>query len=803
MDEQNLLQQTTTTLLTKLNANPTNGLTQEEATKRLKKYGSNEVPEKKPGWVIKFLKKFWGVSAWMLELIILLSLILGRRNDAYIVSTLLGINALVSFLQEWLASNALETLKKRLQIAAKVLRNGQWSKIEAKNLVPGDIISIMMGDFVPADIKIISGSLEVDQSLLTGESLTIEKTSDEPVYSGSIIRRGEAKGLVVLTGIQTYFGKTIQLVQIAAPASHIELVISKIATWLFTIVTITITILFFYSIIQGIAPLELLPLMLVLLLGGIPVSLPAMFTVSMALGAQTLSKKNVLVTRLSAVEDAATMTVLCADKTGTITMNHLAVTAVYNLAPFTEDEVLLYAALASQAESLDQIDLAFLAEAQQKNLASSSYTIKKFIPFDPASKRSGALIEKQENSFYIYKGALEPMIQSFTPTDQQKQELAAKASEFAHKGFRTIAVAKIDRSTGALVGLVALEDPPRPHSKQILANLAHLGLKVKMLTGDSLPIAQEMARKIGLQGAPLSYTDYKSIAGKDPHKAQEMLINSAIFAGIYPEDKYAIVKTLQQLGAIVGMTGDGINDAPALQQAEVGIAVSDATDVAKKAASVVLTKQGLSGIKELITIGRLVFQRVQTWVINKISRTILKTGFIVIAYITTGRYVITASEMILLIFMTDFMKLSLATDNERIAQKPCQWKIARLVNIASILGIAMLIEAYTFLYVSMKVLTIGDPILPTFSFAILFYFAVFSLFVVREEGHFWASLPSKTLLGVMLSDMLFAFLMVTFGLLSFKPIPIPYTVLIICYALIFSLVINDQLKCMLKKKGLV
>ncbi len=796
MSAEEILHQNIDQLIKTLNTDFNNGLDKAEVQQRLKQYGYNEIPEKKTSVIKKFLQKFWNITAWMLEIIIVLSWILHRFFDLYIVTALLFLNALISFMEELLASNAVEGLKKKLFIHVKVLRDGVWLLIPAKELVPGDVISIKTGDFIPADIKIISSSLEVDQSALTGESLMIEKNINDYVYSGSIVTHGQAKGLVVLTGSKTYFGKTIELVQKAAPEPHVDLIITVITKWLLAIVTGIILIVILISLKQGIPFLEILPLMLVLLLGGIPVALPAMFTISMAIGSRNLSKKNVLVSRLNALEDAALLTTLCIDKTGTLTLNQLAIVEIVTFADTSSDDVLLYGALASQEASLDPIDLAFIEAAKQKKLSLASYTIKELIPFEPTTKRTDVLLEKDGKTLHVYKGSLNLMIQHFELSDAESNKLTNYADSFAKKGYRTIAIAKTINNIPTIVGLSALQDPPRPESKKVLAELRDLGISIKLLTGDALAITQEIARIVDLEGDAVNFSIYKN---QNQVQIKEIVKKNNIFAEIFPEDKYKIVKILQIEGQIVGMMGDGVNDAPALKQAEVGIAVQDATDAAKKAASIVLTEAGLYHINYLIKMGRLIFRRVNTWIINKISRTVLKTGFIVIAFLITGEYVISSLEMLLLIFMTDFIKLSLATDNEEISKKPCSWNIAQVSRIAFILGIAMVIEALGLLYIGITYLQVDKHSLNTFCFEILFYFAIFSVFVVRERGHFWRTMPSKTLLSAIIIDIVGAFLITTLGLLEFTPIPIAYTFFIMSYAFVFSLVINDWIKYLIQE----
>lgn len=781
------------------------GLKQTEVENHLKQYGYNEVLEKKANPLLRFLTKFWGLTAWMLELIIIISWFLHKETDAFIVIGLLVFNAIIGFVQEQNAANAVEALKRKLQVNARVLRDGVWKTLAARELVPGDIIRIRIGDFVPADVKIIQGEIGIDQSALTGESIEAEKKPKEIVYSGSIVTRGEATGIVVLTGINTYFGRTIQLVQIARPKLHIEEIISKVVKWLLIIVLVLLSIAFAVSFLQGkgINSLEILPLMLVLLLGAIPVALPAMFTVSMALGSLELVKQGVLVTRLSAPDDAAGMDILCVDKTGTITMNKLTVAKLLPTNGYSENDVLLCGALASQEANNDSIDMAFINSARRKNILDSSFIKKAFTPFDPKTRRTESIIKKGKEEFQVMKGSFDVIAQVCGLDEKSKVSLEARVSEFAKKGYRTLAVSKAKiKNRPELVGLVALYDPPRPDSQKLINELRNLGVSVKMLTGDALPIAQEIGRGVGIGDRIVNVSELKELTKSDQVKAAELAEKSNGFAEVYPEDKYLIVKDFQTKGHIIGMTGDGVNDSPALKQAEVGIAVSNASDVAKGAASIVLTEEGLCNILGTIKIGRMMFQRINTWILNKISRTILKTCFVVFAFIIMGKYVISASAMLIMIFMTDFVKISLSTDNVRWSKKPAIWDINGLVKVAVVLGLIMFVEAFCLLFIGLNYfnLSTDNGALSTFSFEILFFFAMFSIFVVREKGHFWDSTPSKTLLLIILADMILGVVISTFGLLGLKAISLIETLMVIGYAFLFSLIINDFIKFALLKK---
>jgi H+-transporting ATPase len=779
------------------------GLTESEVDGRLKQYGHNEVAEKKSSPLLRFAKKFWGLTAWMLEIIIVLSWILQRYIDLAVVVALLFLNSILGFAEEQRASTAVEALKEKLYVNARVLRDGVWKIVSARDLVPGDIIRVRTGDFVPADVKISGGQLEVDQSALTGESIAAEKKQDDTLYSGSIVKRGEATGLVVLTGNKTYFGKTAQLVQIARPKLHMEEVVSQVVRWLAVIVTVMLSAALIFSAVKRLDLLGLLPLMLVLLLSAIPVALPAMFTVSMALGSMRLVKEGVLVTRLSASEDAATMDILCADKTGTITMNKLSVATVIPMQGFKDEDVIHYGFLASKEADQDPIDLAFTAAAKQKGMIDGSAVQKDFVPFDPETRRTVATVRERGREFQVMKGAVNVIARACGLEKKHLEELNAKVDEFSGKGYRTLAVAK-DDETGSLelVGLATLYDAPRADSRQLIQELKELGISVKMLTGDALPIAEEIAKDVGLGEKILKISDLKGHLQKNVANATIVSEKSDGFAEIYPEDKYTIVQAFQSKEHVVGMTGDGVNDAPALRQAEVGIAVSNATDVAKGAASAVLTKEGLSGIVDLVKVGRSIFERITTWVLNKIITTAMVVPFVVLSFFLTGEYVVSALVMILLLFMTDFVKLALSTDNVRWSRKPDTWDIIDLVKVAIVLGTATIIELFGLLYIGFNFFgfALNNLSVHTFSFAMLFYAAMFLLLNVRERGHFWDSAPSKALSAAVIGDMIVGVLIATFGIADLKPIPMPVTLFVIAYSATFSLFLNDLIKFILVKK---
>ena len=784
--------------LAALKVNPDTGLAAAEVDARRMENGYNEVAVEKDHPVRQFLGKFWGVSAWMLELIMILSAVLGNYSDLVVVSALLVINAVLGFVQEHRAAGVVAALRKRLQVNARVRRESGWQVIPARELVPGDIVRMRPGDIIPADVKLFAGTMTIDQSALTGESKDADKTSGEVLSSGSVVRRGEGNGVVMLTGAKTYFGRTTELVQEAHPKLHIEEVVAKVVRWLFVIVGVLLALVLVLSLVRGVSLLEMIPILLVLLMSAVPTALPVMFTISTAIGSRELARHGVLVTRLSASEDAATMDVLCVDKTGTITMNRLAVTEVIPLGGATEADVLSAGAFASQEANQDPIDLAFLAAAKARHLFGNGpeATPISFVPFDAKTRRTEAVVGQNGQRLRVMKGAVRTIAEACGLQPAAIAGLEARVSGPAAKGYRTLAVAR-GPETGppTLVGLVALYDPPRPDARQLIAALQDHGVAVKMLTGDALPVASEIARGVGLPNIR-RMADLKAASAQAGNPAADLFGGADGFAEVFPEDKYIVVQQLQAAGHVTGMTGDGVNDAPALRQAEVGIAVSTATDVAKGAASVILTEPGLTNIVALVEQGRTIYQRILTWIINKISRTILKAAFVAIAFVVTGKFVVSAFAMLILVFMTDFAKIALANDHVRPSKKPETWNIGGFMLVAAVLGLMMLAETLLLLGFAWSRfgLAANANALYTFSFLLLLYFAVFSVVSARERRWFWSTMPGKALVASLVAETLTGTLLTRAGLPGLTPLPWSQTLAIFVYAMTACLLVNDGVK---------
>ncbi len=779
------------------------GLTRTAAQALIQEHGYNEVAERPEHPLRRFLGKFWGLSAWMLELIIVLSAVLGKYSDLAVVAALLILNAVLAFAQERRAAGVVQALRRRLQVSTRVLRDATWQVIAARELVPGDIVRIRSGDIVPADLKLLNGALSVDQSALTGESKDIDKVAGDDLFSGSVVRRGEGNAQVMLTGARTLFGRTTELVQQARPKLHIEAVVARVVRWLFVIVGAMLALVIVVSLAR-VAPLvEMIPLMLVLLMSAVPVALPAMFTVSMAVGSNELARHGVLVTRLSAAEDAATMDVLCVDKTGTITMNQLAVTGVTPLDGATESEVLLAGALASQESDQDPIDLAFLGAARGRRVfdGQAAFTPVSFAPFDAKNRRTEAMVSQNGQPLRVMKGAVRTVASACGLAAPAIEALEARVSDSARKGYRTLAVARGPAAgTPVLLGLVTLVDPLRPDAAQLITQLRDLGVGVKVLTGDALPVAREIAKSIGLPNIR-RVDDLKAASAKAGSEQVDDLAGVDGFAEVYPQDKYAVVRHLQAMGHVTGMTGDGVNDAPALRQAEVGIAVSTATDVAKGAASVVLTDAGLANIISLVEQGRTIYQRILTWIINKISRTILKSTFVAVAYLLTGKFVVSAFAMLLLTFMTDFAKIAIATDHVQPSRRPETWNIGGFVVVSVALGLFMVAEALALLWFAWTRFGLDrhDGALYTFSFLLLLYLAVFSIVSARERRRFRATMPSATLIAALAADVLVGTVLTYARLPGLMPLPWWQTLTLLAYAMVTCLVVNDAVKVVLTR----
>jgi H+-transporting ATPase len=723
------------------------GLAESEAERRHKFFGYNEIEEKKKNPYLEFLLRYWGPMPWLLELAMGLSFVLKHYLEGIIIFLLLTVNAGIGYLHSRGSQRAVELLKKKLAIKAKVLRDEKWAMKEARAIVPGDVIAVGLGDIVPADAVVVSGELSVDQSALTGESLPVKTHPRDILYSGSVVGRGEARCLVVNTGVNTYFGKTAELVKIAKPKSHQEEVMMAIVKYMMVLGIAASILVSIFALVIHAGILLILTFAVIFLMGAVPVALPAVLTIVQSVGAMELAKKGALVTRLASIEDAASIDVLCLDKTGTITQNKLSVTDNLPFSGYNQEEVIVVAALASQEEGMDIIDLAVMEYAKTKGVDFHGFRRVEYTPFNPSIKRTEAIFESLGKRFRAVKGAAQVVISLCRGVDKETLERADRMiEEFSRKGSRTLAVARSegdDLNDLKLVGLLPLADPPRPDSKRIIEEARRLGIKPMMLTGDNLAIAKEIALETGIGGKIIRLAD---IEGLSEDAQGKVVGESDGFAEIYPEDKYKVVKLLQARGHMVGMTGDGVNDAPALKQAEMGIAMSNSTDVAKASASVVLTEPGISVIIDTITISRQTYQRMLTWVLNKVTKVIEFVGLLTLSFFWLHEIILSLLGMSLLVFANDFVTMSLATDHVTHTPNPNKWNVKNITLASLIPGMLLIVEGILVILMGLNYFHLEGEKLRTMVMLNLVFNSQFRVLIVRERRHFWSSFPGRELL---------------------------------------------------------
>ncbi len=743
------------------------GLSSSEAQKRLQQYGPNEIPEKKTNPLIKFLTYFWGPIPWMIEVAVIMSALIQHWPDFGIIFTLLMLNAVVGFWQEHKAGNAIELLKQRLALKARILRDGKWQEMPAGELVPGDVVRFRLGDIVPADIKLIEGDyLLTDESALTGESLPVEKHMSDIGYASSIVRQGEMNGLVVNTGLRTYFGRTTKLVEEAKTRSHFQKAIIKIGDYLIFLAIMLVAVIFLISIFRGQDILEIIQFALVLTVAAIPAALPAVLSVTLAIGAIALARKEAIVSKLVSIEEMAGMDVLCSDKTGTITKNELTIGEIIPYAKFTENDVLLFSVLASREEDQDPIDKAILAKT--KNMPdivkkADHVKITGFKPFDPVSKRTEAAIREDGSQFKVSKGAPQVILTLAESEKSVSDKVAGDVDSFAAKGYRALGVARTDRENEwQFAGLIALYDPPREDSANTIKTAQSMGVNVKMVTGDHIAIAKEISHQVNLGTnivLPTSFLD------KPDSQSQRIVEDADGFAEVFPEHKYRIVELFQDKGHIVGMTGDGVNDAPALKKADTGIAVAGATDAAKSAADIVLTRPGLSVIIDAIKESRRIFQRMTNYGIYRIAETIRVLLFITSSIVIFGFYPVTALMIVLLALLNDLPIMTIAYDNVKYSDKSERWNMRTLLGVATFLGIVGVFSSFGILYIGTEVLKLDPYVLQSFIYLKLSVAGHLTVFVARTKRSFWSVKPAKPLLAAVIVTQLVATLITVYGIL--------------------------------------
>jgi H+-transporting ATPase len=754
-------------LLSRLSAGK-GGLSSSEAEKRLQQYGPNEIQEKKANPLLKFLSYFWGPIPWMIEAAVIMSAVIQRWPDFGIIFTLLMVNAIVGFWQEHKAGNAIELLKQRLAIKARVLRDGKWQEMPAGELVPGDIARLRLGDIIPADVKLIDGDyLLTDESALTGESLPVEKHLSDVGYASSIVKQGEMSALVVNTGTRTFFGKTTTLVEEAKTPSHFQRAISKIGDYLIFLAIGLVIVIFLVSIFRGQNILEIIQFALILTVASIPAALPAVLSVTMAIGAIALAKKEAIVSKLVSIEEMAGMDVLCSDKTGTITKNALTLGGTKPYAKFSENDVLLFSTLASREEDQDPIDIAILTKTKSTPAIEDRINrikVASFKPFDPVVKRTEATVQGEDGSqFKVTKGAPQAILALIEDKKSINDKLVEDVDEFAEKGYRALGVARTNKDDKwRFAGLIALFDPPREDSAETIKTAQSMGVSVKMVTGDHIAIAKETSSQVNLGNdivLPAAFLD------KPDSQAQRVVEEAEGFAEVFPEHKYRIVELLQSKGHIVGMTGDGVNDAPALKKANAGIAVEGATDAAKSAADLVLTKPGLSVIIDAIKESRKIFQRMTNYGTYRIAETIRVLLFMTASIIIFQFYPVTALMLVLLALLNDLPIMTIAYDNVKYSDKPEKWDMRTLLGIATFLGIIGVFSSFGILYIGLMVLKLNPLVLQSFIYLKLSVAGHLTVFVARTKGPFWSVKPAKPLLFAVIATQLVATVITVYGIL--------------------------------------
>jgi H+-transporting ATPase len=777
----------------KLASSP-DGLTQTEAQKRLAQYGPNEIEEKKTNSFLKFLSYFWGPIPWMIEVAVILSGVVRHWPDFFIILVLLVSNAVVGFWEEHQAGNAIAALKAKLAIKARVRRDGKWVTPPARDLVPGDAIRLRLGDIVPADARLLAGDpVQVDESALTGESLPATRKPGDAIFSGSIVRRGEIGALVYATGTNTYFGKTAELVQTAHTVSHFQRAVLKIGNYLIVLAVVLVAVIIGVAIFRGDPILTTLQFALVLTVAAIPVAMPTVLSVTMAVGARLLAKKKAIVSRLVAIEELAGVDVLCADKTGTLTQNKLTLGDPFSVNKIPAEQVILNAALASRADDNDTIDLAVLGGLKD-NQVLKDYQVVHFQPFDAVHKRTEATVKGSDGKqFKVAKGAPQVILKMSGNVEQVKPAVDKAVNEFAARGFRSLGVARAEGDgPWQFLGVLPLFDPPRDDAKATIATARQMGVKIKMVTGDALAIAKETAKKLGMGTNILDAASLGDAKHKETTSETESIENADGFAQVFPEHKFHIIDVLQKHGHIVGMTGDGVNDAPALKKADCGIAVSSATDAARAAAAIVLTTPGLSVIIDAIKESRKIFQRMNSYSIYRIAETLRVLLFMTLAILIFNFYPVTAVMIVMLALLNDGAILAIAYDNVHYKDQPEAWNMRAVLSIATVLGVTGVMAAFGLFYLGERVFHLDHAHIQTMMYLKLSVAGHLTIFQTRTRGPFWSIRPARILWMAVLGTQTVATLIAVYGLFM-TPLGWGWALFVWGYALAWFLV-TDPVK---------
>ncbi|WP_345980344.1 plasma-membrane proton-efflux P-type ATPase [Sulfurimonas sp. HSL3-2] len=831
------------------------GLTDKDVEERIKQYGYNEIEEKSESWAIRLFRRFWGPIPWMIEVAAILSAIVKRWEDFIIITVLLLVNAIVDFYQESKALNAIAVLKKKLARRALVYRNRTWTEIDAKMVVPDDIIKLKIGDIVPADVELVKGddTLLVDQSALTGESLPVDKNVGDELYANAIIKQGEMIARVTKTAKNTYFGKTVGLVAKAQKEerSHFQKMVIKVGNFLILLTLVMIAIIVYHGIKTNEHVIELLIFALVLTISAIPIAMPAVLTVTMAIGARVLAGKDAIVSRLAAIEELAGMDILCSDKTGTLTQNSMSLAEPYIIGEYAKEELMLYAALASKEENQDPIERPIFDYIKENQLDSRlrEYEIEKFLPFDPVHKRTQGIYQKGGMELIVTKGAPQIIIAQCEEKEFDVKEAFSQIELFASRGFRTLGVAyrNSDEEIYHFVGLLPLFDPPREDSKEAIEAARAKGVAVKMVTGDNIAVAKYISSLLSigeniedihiLKGESveeyiylskvLSQAIVKNLNPDDSKDEVEQRVSDILkyvqrelynmpipkgsvlkheseiisiieeangFAQVFPEDKYFIVEKLQKADHIVGMTGDGVNDAPALKKADCGIAVSGATDAARAAADIVLMSPGLRVIIDAIEESRRIFERMKSYAIFRIAETIRIVIFMTLAIVMYDFYPVTALMIIIMALLNDIPIMTIAYDNTKVREKPVRWDMKEIFVLSSWLGIAGVLSSFTLFWILMSVMDLPLALVQTLFFAKLIIAGHGTIYNTRIDDWFFKSpLPSLKLSVATFVSAIIGLVIAVYGFGLMEPIGWKWAGAMTLYAFVWF-IFNDVVK---------
>ncbi len=779
-----------------LSTDPDRGLSDEEASLRIEKYGRNKIEEERKHPVLKLLSHFWGPIPWMIEIALVLTAVVNHWEDFTVIFTLLLINGAVGFWHESKADKAIQALKEKMALKARVIRDSKTMSVAAEELVPGDVILLRIGDVVPADAKVLEDSINVDESALTGESLPVEREKGETVHSGTVIKQGDAKLVVIATGEDTKFARTVELVATAKRASHFQKAVLRMGYSLMAAAAVIVAIVIAVAVLRGDPFIQVVLFALVLVVAAIPAALPAVLSVTMSVGANRLAEMKAIVSHLPAMEEMAGLKVLCADKTGTLTKNELELQDPVVLSAEDKNDLLISAALTAR-DSGDPIDKAILKALEDRGVL-ENYEVTEFRPFDPSRKMADADIRHGSSEFTVAKGAPQVIMDLVNPNEGTKEEINGRVKELGQQGFRSLGVARKRGGEWEYLGILPLLDPPREDTAEAVESARQHNIQIKMVTGDHVAIARQVAKQIGMGQ---NIVEAKEAFQQRAERAESDTLQVDGFAEVTPEDKFNIIKQLQANDIIVGMTGDGVNDAPALKQADTGIAVHSATDAARSAAELILTAPGLKVITQGVEEARRIFERMTSYATYRITETIRLMLFISLSILIFNFYPVTTIMIVLLAILNDIPIMAIAFDNVPTPDHPVRWDMRRVLSLALVLGITGVFSSFLLFYYVEQVLQFPAEMVKTFMFLKLLVAGHMTIFLTRNKGALWQKpYPSLKLFGALESTQVGGTLIAVYGFLVY-PIGWGYALLIWGYALVWLMILNGVKMISFRSRG--